>query len=404
MNMDMKRLRPWMWPLILTALVVVALAYSFWPRAVAVDMAQAVRAPLMTGISDDGTTRVREVYVLSAPIAGKLLRVDSHAGDFIAAGKTVIATLEPADPAFLDARSQRQLEFTVSAARAARELALATVRGREAERKLVARELERARQLLEKGVVSKARVDTAEASLSAAEAALDTAQAALRQREFEIKTAQAALISPSGQAGTAGKGCCIQLRAPVDGQLLRVLQENESFVQSGQPIAEVGDPANLEVVIDLISSEAVQVAEGDEVILTQWGGDKPLKAKVRRVEPAGQQKTSALGIEERRVNVIIDFVSPREEWKRLGHGYQLEASIVRWRSENALQVPVGALFRQGAAWAVYRVVDGKARLTTVTTDHMNDAAAEITQGLAEGDRVILHPGESVTDGASVKPR
>lgn len=404
MNMDMKQLRAWMWPMILAGIVVAALVFSFWPRAVAVDMAKAVRAPLITAISDDGTTRVREVYVLSAPIAGKLLRVDTHAGDFIAAGKTVIATIEPADPAFLDARSQRQFEFMVSAARAARDLTLANVRGREAERKLASRELERARQLLEKGVVSKARVDTAEASLSAAEAALDTARAALRQREFEIKTAQAALINPSGQAGTGGKGCCIQLRAPVDGQLLRVLQENESFVQPGQPIAEVGDPANLEVVIDLISSEAVQVAEGDEVIITQWGGDQPLKAKVRRVEPAGQQKISALGIEERRVNVIIDLVSPREEWKRLGHGYQLEASIVRWRSESALQVPVGALFRQGSDWAVYRVVDGRARLTTVTTDHMNDAAAEITQGLAEGDRVILHPGESVTDGASVKPR
>ena len=402
--MDMKKLRPWMWPLILSGTVVAALVFSFWPRAVPVDMADAVRAPLMTAISDDGTTRVKEVYVLSAPIAGKLLRVDSHAGDFLTAGKTVVATIEPADPAFLDARSQRQFEFTVSAARAARDLALAAVRGKEAERKLAARELDRARQLLEKGVVSKARVDTAEATLAATEAALETAQAALRQREFEIKTAQAALISPSATAGTAGKGCCIQLRAPVDGQLLHVLQENESFVQPGQPIAEVGDPASLEVVIDLISSEAVQVAPGDEVIITQWGGDKPLEAKVRLVEPAGQQKVSALGIEERRVNVVIDFVSPREEWKRLGHGYQLEASIVRWRSDSALQVPVGALFRQQADWVVYRVVEGRARLTRVKTGHMNDASAEIVEGVSEGDRVILHPGESVVDGATVTAR
>ena len=404
MSMDMKKLRPWMWPLILSGAVIAALVFSFWPRAVPVDMAKVVRAPLMTAISDDGTTRVKEVYVLSAPIAGKLLRVDTHAGDFIAAGKTIVATIEPADPAFLDARSQRQFEFMVSAARAARDLALAAVRGKEAERKLAARELDRAQQLLEKGVVSRARVDTAEATLSATDAALETAQAALRQREFEIKTAQAALISPSGQAGAAGKGCCIQLRAPVDGQLLRVLQENESFVQPGQPIAEVGDPASLEVVIDLISSEAVQVAPGDEVIINQWGGDKPLKAKVRVVEPFGQQKVSALGIEERRVNVVIDFVSPREEWKRLGHGYQLEASIVRWRSDNALQVPVGALFRQGTDWAVYRVNAGKAQLARVRTGHMNDAAAEIVEGLSEGDSVILHPGESVTDGATVTAR
>jgi HlyD family secretion protein len=404
MNMTMSLLRRWMWPIGLGAAVLLALAYAFWPRAVAVDVAQVTRAPLMTAISDDGTTRVREVYVLSAPISGKLLRVDAHAGDRITAGKTVVATIEPADPAFLDARSQRQLQFTVAAARAARDLAQASVQGREAEQKLAARELDRARQLFAKGVVSKARVDSAEATLSSADAALETARAALRQREFEIKTAQAALISPANGVSADGKGCCIQLRAPVDGQLLRVMQENESFVQPGQAIAEVGDPANLEIVVDLISSEAVQVAEGDDVIVTQWGGDKPLEARVRRVEPSGQQKVSALGVEERRVNVIIDLVSPREEWQRLGHGYQVEASIVRWRGDQVLQVPVGALFRQGTNWAVYRIVEGRARLTAVKTGHMNDAAAEIVEGLSQGDSVVLHPGENVKDGATVKAR
>ncbi|MFN9163552.1 MAG: efflux RND transporter periplasmic adaptor subunit [Alphaproteobacteria bacterium] len=402
--MDLKRLRSWAWPAGISLLVAAGLAFSFWPRAVEVDVAEAIRAPMMTAISDDGITRVREVYVLSAPIAGKLLRVESHAGDFIEARKTVVATIEPSDPAFLDARAQRQLAFTVSAARAARDLAQANVQGRDAERKLAARELERARELFGKGVVAKARVDAAEASLSALDAALATARAAQRQREFEIQTAEAALIAPGAAAAGDRAGCCIQLRAPVDGQLLRVLQENESIVMPGQPIAEVGDPANLEIVVDLVSSEAVQVADGDEVIISQWGGQGDLQGRVRRVEPFGQQKVSALGIEERRVNVVIDIVSPRNEWARLGHGFQVEASIVRWRGENVLQVPVGALFRQGKDWAVYRVDGNRARLTTVVTGHLNDAVAEITQGLEPGARVILHPGESVSDGGKVTAR
>ncbi len=402
--MDLKRLRSWAWPAGISLLVAAGLVFSFWPRAVEVDVAEAIRAPMMTAISDDGITRVREVYVLSAPIAGKLLRVESHAGDFIEARKTVVATIEPSDPAFLDARAQRQLAFTVSAARAARDLAQANVQGRDAERKLAARELERARELFGKGVVAKARVDAAEASLSALDAALATARAAQRQREFEIQTAEAALIAPGTAAAGDRAGCCIQLRAPVDGQLLRVLQENESIVMPGQPIAEVGDPANLEIVVDLVSSEAVQVADGDEVIISQWGGQGDLQGRVRRVEPFGQQKVSALGIEERRVNVVIDIVSPRNEWARLGHGFQVEASIVRWRGENVLQVPVGALFRQGKDWAVYRVDGNRARLTTVVTGHLNDAAAEITQGLEPGARVILHPGESVSDGGKVTAR
>jgi len=402
--MDLKKLRPWAWPAGIGLLVAAGLAFSFWPRAVAVDVADVARAPMMTAISDDGITRVREVYVLSAPIAGKLLRVDSHAGDFIAGPHGPVASLQVEDTAFLDARAQRQLAFTVSAARAARDLAEANVRGREAEQKLAARELARARELFAKGVVSKARVDAAEASLEALDAALATARAALRQRSFEIQTAEAALISPGSTAADERAGCCIQLRAPIDGQLLRVLQENESFVQPGQPIAEVGDPANLEIVVDLVSSEAVQVAEGDEAIITQWGGQGDLKGRVRRIEPFGQQKVSALGIEERRVNVLIDIVSPRAEWARLGHGFQVEAAIVRWRGDDVLQVPVGALFRQGKDWAVYRVDGTRARLTRVATGHFNDATAEITDGLQPGDRVVLHPGESVSEGVKVVAR
>lgn len=402
--MDTKYLKTWAWPTILVAAVVAGLSYAFWPKPVAVDTAKVSRGPMTIAIMDDGITRVREVYVLSAPIAGKLLRVETHAGDYIAARKTVIATIEPADPAFLDLRAQRQLGFTISAAKAAGELAAANVRGREAEQRLAMRELERARTLFAKGVVSKARVDTAEAALAALDAALETAKAAQRQRDFELKTAQAALISPSDEAKGGRKSCCYQLRAPVDGQILRVMQENESIVQSGQPIAEVGDPANLEIVVDLVSSEAVKVAPGDAVLISHWGGDQPLQGLVKRVEPFGQQKVSALGIEERRVNVIIDIVSTREKWERLGHGYQVEASIIRWQGQKVLQVPVGAMFRKNERWAAYKVSDGRAKLVDLTVGHINDTSAEIEGGLSEGDTVIVHPGELVVDGVKVSPR
>lgn len=402
--MDTRQLKEWMWPAVLVAAVLGGLTFAFWPKSVAVDIARAERGPMTIAISDDGITRVREVYVLSAPIAGKLLRVETHAGDFITARKTIVATIEPADPAFLDVRSQRQLEFTVSAARAASDLALANVRGREAEKRLAARELERAQTLFAKGVVSKARVDTAEATLAALDASLATAKAALRQREFEIKTAQAALISPLDEGPEGKHSCCFQLRAPVDGQILRVLQENESYVQPGQPVAEVGDPADLEIVVDLVSSEAVKVAPDDKVLISHWGGDQPLEARVKRIEPSGQQKISALGIEERRVNIIIDLVSPREQWERLGHGYQVEASIIRWQGTDVLQVPVGAMFRKQEDWAVYKVVDGRARLAIVKAGHVNEATAEITDGLSAGDTVIVHPGELVADNVKIAPR
>ncbi len=401
----MTELRPWFWPIVLGVLLVAGLAFALWPRPVSVDIATLREGPMAVTIEGDGVTRVKEVYILSAPIAGKMLRVESHAGDMIEAQKTVVATIEPLDPAFLDVRAQRQLEFTVSAARSARDLAAANVRGREADLRLARQERDRARQLFAKGIVAKARVDTAEASVDALDAALTTAQAALRQRDFEVKTAQAALIVPSDDPrNKSDRRCCFAVRAPISGQILRVLHENEAVVQAGQPLAEVGDPANLEIVVDLLSTEAVKVAPGDAVLITRWGGDGALNARVRRVEPFGVTKISSLGIEEQRVNVIIDLTDPRSRWQRLGHGYQIDAAIIRWQTRRALQVPVGALFRQGSDWAVFRVDDGRARMTAIKIGHMNDETAELLSGLKPGDQVISHPGERVTDAVAVVAR
>jgi len=345
----MARLKTWFWPIGLGAVLVLGLAFALWPRAIAVDIATVEEGPMMVTVEDDGVTRIKEVYVLSAPIAGKMLRIDALAGDAIEAQKTVIATIEPIDPAFLDARAQRQMEFTVSAARAARDLAAANVRGREADLKLARQELDRVRPLRTKGFVPQARVDAAEASVQSLEAAVTTAKAALRQAEFEVKTAEAALIVPTDNPRSkGGRTCCFAIRAPIDGQVLRLLHKSEGVVQAGTPLVEVGDPADLEIVVDLLSTEAVKVAPGAAVLITRWGGEGALNGKVRRVEPFGFTKISSLGIEEQRVNVIIDLTDPREQWRRLGHGYQIDAAVVRWRSDKVLQVPIGALFRQGA--------------------------------------------------------
>jgi len=401
----MNALKPWAWPIGLGALLVAGLAFALWPRAIAVDMATIGEAPMSVTIEDDGVTRVREVYVLSAPIAGKMLRIEPRAGDLIEAQQTVIATIEPADPAFLDVRAQRELEFTVQASRAARDTAASNVRGREADVKLARQERERVQQLFAKGVVAKARVDAAEAAVDALEAALGTARATVRQREFEVKTTEAALIVPTDAAKPkALRRCCFAVRAPINGQILRVVQENETIVQAGQPLVEVGDPADLEIVVDLLSTDAVRVSEGDAALISRWGGEGALNGRVRRVEPFGFTKISSLGIEEQRVNVIIDLTDPRPRWQRLGHGYQIDAAIVRWQGEKVLQVPIGALFRQGADWAVFRIDGGRARLTPVKVGHMNDRTAEIVSGLKAGDRVVSHPGEQVSDGAAVVGR
>ncbi len=401
----MNALKPWAWPIGLGVLLLIGLAFALWPRAIAVDIATLSEGPMAVAIEDDGVTRVREVYVVSAPIAGRMLRVEVHAGDAIEAQKTVIATIEPADPAFRDARAQRELEFTVSAARAAQDLAAANVRGREADLKLGRQERDRARQLFAKGIVAKARLDNAEAAVVSLEAALATAQAALRQRAFEVKTAEASLVVPSDGGRIKGdKHCCFTIRAPIDGQVLRVMQENEAVVQMGTPLVEVGDPADLEIVVDLLSTDAVKVSEGDAVLITRWGGEGALNARVRRVEPFGFMKVSSLGIEEQRVNVIVDLTDPRNRWRRLGHGYQIDAAILRWQSDKALQVPIGALFRQGTDWAVFRVVSGRARLTKVKIGQMNDRTAQVLDGLKPGDQVVSHPGERVADGAAVVGR
>ncbi len=339
-----------------------ALAYAFRPQPVPVDLATAERGGLTVTVADDGETRVREVYLVSAPLPGQVLRFEGDVGDPVVATETVLANILPSQPAFHNVRTRSELEAAVQAAEAARALAEAELARSEAQVDFATAEFERAERLHERGHISQAAIDRAHMQLRTEEAATLTARAALSMREFELETgARLADPAPSvaGSGDEQSAGCCYAVRAPVDGRILRIFHESEGVVEAGAPLIEIGDPGDLEIVVDLLSTDAVQVAEGAEAFIEGWGGGERLAGRVRRVEPYGFTKTSALGIDEQRVNVIVDFDEPAERLSLLGHGYRVEVAIVVWRGEDVLKVPVGALFRIGGDWALFVVEDGQ---------------------------------------------
>lgn len=385
------------------AILAGAMTWAFWPRPITVDMASASDGPFQVTLDADGKTRVRESYQISAPVAGRMLRVTVHAGDTITANKTVLARIEPTDPGFLDFRSRSQAEAAVKAAEAARSLAEAELARTRAERDYAESELKRARVLAAKGTISESALDRAERDARTKSAQVAAAEAALRVRAFELETARASLIDPSATAGTP-PSCCVSVRAPVSGQVLLVLKEDAGVVAAGTPLIDIGDPTDLEIVTDLLSEDAVAVTPGADVLIEHWGGPGTLTGKVRRIEPYGFTKVSALGVEEQRVNVLIDITAPGETWSRLGHGFRVKTRIITYRKDKALQVPLGALFRSGDDWAVFVVKDGRARLQRVRLGHRNAHTAEILDGLSAGDTVVMHPGDRVEDGTRVAPR
>lgn len=384
------------------ALVVVGLYFAFRPRAVPVDVAAVDRGDVRVTLRDDGTTRVREIYDVSTPLPGRVLRFQGDVGDAVQAGETVLAYILPSSPAFLDQRTRSQLEAALEAATAGRELAAADLGRLEAESDYARTELRRAEKLATDGTISAADLDRARKEARTAEAALRTATAALDVREHQLATARAALIRPEGDvAGVAGDNG-VPVRAPVGGTILRIFRQSEGVVPAGTPLAQVGDPRQLEIVVDLLSSDAVLVTEGDRARIERWGGPDPLNGVVRRVEPYGATKLSALGIEEQRVNVLIDLEDPIERWARLGHGYEVEAEITISEHDDVLRVPNAALFRKGPHWATFALSDGRARLTEVEIGARNEELAEVRAGLDEGDLVVVYPSDRVGDGTRIE--
>ena len=399
--------------LVLTTAVVLLIGATvtaaFWPRPIIVDLGDVTRGPMMVTIDEEGRTRVAEAYVVSTPVAGRLQRVQVNPGDPVVRGETVVAHMLPTNPAALDVRTREQAIAAVQAAEAALRVARADLNAAMANRDLAGTELDRAEQLAERQIASQAALDQARQNLRISEAAVETAEAAIAMREADLANARAQLIGMDDQGLAAAIGNTrsddIPLHAPADGRVLRVIQQSETTLPAGAPIMEIGDiEGELEVVVDLISSDAVQVEIGDPVLIEDWGGTPTLDGEVRRIDPFGITRFSALGVEEQRVPVTVALTGPPEDRAALGHGYRVEARIVVWQSEDALRVPASALFRAGDDWAVFLLVDGSAALRTVQVARNNGIVAEVRDGLAEGDRVILYPSTAITDGVAVSER
>lgn len=386
-------------------LVVVGfIALSLQPQPVGVDVAQVQRGNLLVTIDDEGQTRLKDVYVVSAPVAGQVRRIDIEAGDAVTAGDTILALFEPSDPIMLDLRSRSEAEAIVKAADAAVGLAEAEQSRAQAQLDYDRAELRRAQPLVERGTISQATFDQRQLAVRTAQANLAQATANLRKVLADLESARATLItSQEGEAGANNKDL-IPVRAPISGRVLRVLQESEGVLAAGTSLMELGNPAELEIVVDLLSTDAVRIKAGDRVIVDDWGGDMPLEGRVRLVEPFGFTKISALGIEEQRVNVVIDFDSPQSEWQSLGHGYRVETRVVIHDRSDVLKIPVSALFRSGDDWAVFLDDGGSARLQKITLGQRNTLEAEVIEGLDAEDTVILHPSDAILDGVSVEQR
>jgi len=391
-----------MWGVIL-GILVVALAFSFRPRPVMVDLFEIQPGPLVVTLDEEGETRVHDVYSLSAPVAGRMQRIDWHVGDPVTANATVVAKIEPVDPVFLDARSEAQVRATIQASEAARELAKAQVRDAQAQYEFARAEYTRMQELVVEGSVSRRDLDSAERDFKARRAGLETARAALQVRNFELELARASLVSPRETQQPREDCDCIPITAPVSGSILQITNRSGRVVREGDVLMQIGDPRDLEIVVDYLSMDAVKIEAGQRVMIDNWGGDAPLEGRVRRVEPFGFLKVSALGIEEQRVNVIIDFASD-EGWERLGHGYQVESRVVLWEADDILAVPLTALFRIDDGWGLFVEDQGRARLRRVDLGQRNGVVAQIRDGLQAGDSIVSHPSDRVVDGVRIASR
>ena len=385
---------------VLVLLVLVGIAVA--PRPVPVDLVAVDRGTLRVTLDHEGKTRVHDRFVVSAPVAGQVLRIELEPGDPVVAGKTVMATFEPGVPPLLDVRSRAEAEARVRAARATLDQAQAELSKAQTEQAFAQEQAERSRRLAADGIASKETLDAAEAEARGRAEARKAAESAARAAEHELEAARAALVD-GGDPAVAPKRTAITMRAPVDGVVLRRIHESKAVVPAGEPLLELADPADLEIVADYLSTDAVRIRPGMAVLIDQWGGGT-LRGRVRRVEPYGFLKISALGVEEQRVNVIIVFDDPREAWKSLGDGYRVEARTIVWERTGVVKVPTGALFRHGESWAVFAVEGGRARLKSVEVGQRNGLEAEVLKGLSPGELVVAHPSDAVRDGVRVARR
>lgn len=384
---------------VLVLAVIGMIAWGFAPKPIIVDMADASRKSIRITIDEEGMTRVKDRFTVMVPSTGSIARITLKPGDSVLDG-TPITVLRPVLPTILDARQLTEARAGIRAAEASAQQMKASARASQAEYQFAVDEHRRLRRLLVSKHVAKEQVDAAATREIAARAAFESAQFAEQAAQFQLEMSRAALLTSNDEASVRH----LTITAPVEGKILSVLREDEGTVQAGDALLEIGNPDALEVVVDLLSRDAVRIAQGAKVYIERWGGDDALQGIVRTIEPRGFTKISALGVEEQRVKVIIDFTGPNESWRKLGDGYRVEARIVVTQTEQVLTVPSSALFTDRGKRAVFVVRDGEAALQHVVIGANNGLDAQIVEGLDNSARVIIHPSDEITDGVAVTAR
>ena len=388
--------------LITAVIVIVMLAWGFWPRAVLVDAATATQDTFIVTIEEEGRTRVTDRYIVSAPVNGVACRIKLNVGDAITKGE-ILVNITPLQSQVLDPRSQAQARAGVAAAQSALHSAEQQAAAARAAAELAVKEEARLSKLVEQGLVPKDVYDKAQTAVITTNAVQRSALFAVDVARYELQAAES-VLQYAGAKHSDGAAGGVPVVAPITGQVLKVTHECEGVVSTGQALLEVGDTSALEVEVDVLSDDAVRIGPGMRVIFDRWGGEQPLEGVVRTIEPVGFTKISALGVEEQRVLVIVDFTSPPELWRRLGDGYRVEARFIIWQEENVLQIPASALFRYKGGWAVFILDHGKAQVRQVDVGRRNGLQAQILNGLNAGDKLIVHPGDDIEDGRKVKAR
>lgn len=384
---------------VLALLVIGGVVWGFMPKPVSVEIAEARRGPMRVTVTEDGKTRVKDRYVISAPVDGYVRRIDLEVGDPVTAGG-VVARLEPLPSPVLDPRSLAEARARVRASQATLERARQEVDSARADADYAAKDLARIQALYNAGTVSRDTLDRTETQSRRTKAALDSAEFARAAAKHELEAARTAL-EYAAQTETGGR--TVEVVSPVNGRVLKLFTKSEGAVARGQDLIEVGDVGSLEVETDVLSSDAVRIELGGEVEFTRWGGDDPLKGRVTEIEPVGETDVSALGVEEQRVWVIAEIAEPPERWARLGDGYRVETVFTIWRADDVLFVPDSAVLRHGDGWAVFAVHGGTAKLAPVSIGKRNGRQAQVLEGLEAGAKVILHPGDDIEDGTEVEP-